>query len=126
MTTDYEPDEQTKLWLAEIDAVEAGILRWMNNQPLQARIAQQMIETAHALMFQEEEIVFQGDWDSYSNAVCNSPSSQLWNQAHDLMWKWIDADNWLGENYSYSDIWICALEGAISKFGKEDSHDPST
>lgn len=76
-------------WLEEIESVKGGILRWITGNP--------------------------------HNAVCQKLSQGFPKSADDLIeldeaiWQEMDAVNWLGKNHRHSDVWQCAVWGAIAK-----------
>ncbi|MEO1290317.1 MAG: hypothetical protein AAFV93_21405 [Chloroflexota bacterium] len=78
-------------WEKEIEAVEEGILRWLINPP--------------GLGYMTTEAILRVDIND-----CHLLGIEY------QLWVVIDAVNWLGEDYEYSDIWQCAVAGAIAKF----------
>lgn len=81
-------------WHEEIEAVERGIIRWyFKNNDVADFLIDKWIR------------VYQTD----DTEECLS----LMQDCHEITWKGVDGDNWLGREYLYSDIFDCAVCGAL-------------
>lgn len=83
-------------WQAEINAVAAGILRWLKRTDCPSHPIISAIKDASISI------------DDFING------------ADDVVWFLMDAENWLGDNYRYSDIWACACATAFADFDKPE------
>lgn len=87
-------------WHEEIEAVERGIIRWYaRNKPIADTLIDKWVKA------------YQTD----NSEECVS----LMQECHEITWKCVDGDNWLGHEYLYSDIFDCAVCGALDDISKQ-------
>jgi hypothetical protein len=91
-------------WLAEIELVKLHLLNWLReqavapeNDPNSSRLLCDVIKKTNVL-----------------DAIILGVGETIWLES--------DADEWLGEEYEYSDVWACAISDALREFKREASN----